>query len=88
MDSTPVFASRDLLTRGPTYWNYSFSSGIADDSEISVIKNQTFVRFMDMAPLHRNGLWHLVQKVGDRLKLKISLNQVRAAHSHDQWIIR
>ncbi|MDB6095205.1 MAG: hypothetical protein JWM32_2767 [Verrucomicrobia bacterium] len=88
MDGNPVFASRDLSTRGPTYWNYGFSSGLADDSEVGVVKNQTFVEFMDRAPHHRNGLWHVVQKVGNRLKLKISLNKVRASHSEDRWTIR
>lgn len=88
LDGAPVFASADLLTLSQPYWTYGFKSGLEDDPEVWVIKQQSFVEFMDNAPHHRNGLWYIVQKVGQRLKLKLSLNRLREFHVKETWEVR
>lgn len=88
LDGAPVFAGIDLVTLGHPYWTYGFNSGLADDPEVWVIKQQSFVEFMDNAPHHRNGLWHIVQKIGQRLKLKLSLNRLREFHAKEVWETR
>lgn len=88
LDGHPVFASNDLVTLDKPFWNYGFSSGLADDDGVAVVKQQSFVDFMNNAPYHRHGLWHFVQKIGGKLHLKLSLNKLRAANVDEKWEIR
>ncbi len=85
LDSHPVFASCDLSTLTPPIWTYGISSGVADDPSMSAIKTCSFVEFMDNAPYHKHGLWHFAQKIGRKLGLRLSLNEMRNEFSETIW---
>jgi hypothetical protein len=88
LDGAPIFMSRDLENLNEPFWKYGTSSGIGDDPFVEIIKAGSFTTFMDNAPFHENGLWHFVQKFGNRCGLKISLNKARQKYSKVQWRFR
>lgn len=87
-DSAPVFMSHNLESMKAPLWEYGISSGMRDDPFVELIKAGSFATFMDNAPVHKNGLWHLVQKFGNRCGLKINLNKTRQKYSQVHWRFR
>lgn len=87
-DSPPVFAGLDLSSRGEPTWQYGIDSGTGDDPAVVAIKEMSFLQFMNGAPIHKNGLWHIVQKIGGRSGLALSLNKLRAKYGQATWTVK
>lgn len=84
-DGNPVFAGTDLVTLDSPHWTYGTITGLSNDTGAVHVRSRSFLEYADQAPYHRDGLWHLVEKVGRRLKLRLEIPNMRSDFAAETW---
>ena len=80
----PIFADICVATLNKPKWKY-YPPSEAPDHGYMASHGQPFIDYMSNNPNHKNGTFGLIQKLGKKCGLKISLNQMKAKHASTNW---
>ena len=83
----PVFRGIDLVTGKPTHMRYGVRSGYEDGQFAHIIKQKTWVQYMNAFPGHPDGLWGIASVVGDYIGLTIDSMAMRTKYADTKWEI-
>lgn len=83
----PVFHGIDLGTNRPTHVRYGVHSGGSDDPFVRGIKSITWTQYMDGFPSHPQGLWGIVQLLGEQVGLHLDAGALKEKYGGVSWSI-
>lgn len=86
--SAPVIMGRNVQTERPTEVQYGINSGQPDDPPTELLRQTSFVDFLDGFPEHPYGLWGLAVDLAAPLGLQLHVSELRSRHADASWSAR
>lgn len=86
--SAPVVMGRNVETGNPTEVQYGVKSGQPDDPPTAMLRETSFVDYLDEFPGHHYGLWGLAVDLAAPLGLQLDAAELRGKYADTHWLSR
>ena len=86
--SAPVVKGRNVETGRPTEIKYGVHSGQPDDPPTAMLRETSFVDYLDGFPENPYGLWGLAVDLAAPLGLQLEVAELREKYADSRWLSR
>lgn len=80
----PIFAGYSLQTAERTSRIYGLASLSGLDMQAKDVLKTPFTKYMDGFPIHKEGAWAIIKKIGKELRLKLDTKDLRNKYNKTQ----
>ncbi|TVT27655.1 hypothetical protein FO441_08070 [Salinicoccus cyprini] len=84
----PIYANQDLYTELNVENNYGVESPSGFDTDAKRILKTPFVKYMDEYPQFREGAWKIVKDISKKIRLKLSVSDLRQKYKTTERIVK
>jgi hypothetical protein len=81
----PTFSGCNLETKQSASLVYGSNSGIEDDPVASMLREMSFIEFMNGFPNHKEGLWGFAEIIGRKIDVPAKAGKLKKMFSDITW---